>query len=260
MRPAEKSLDLLHELGALALERLRALPFRPPGFVEVAKLEREVQWCDAEIDRLEAELNSEDAGYARFVRQVATERARCQKIMEQWEPAVAAIRRRTHDFERELANSQGQQRHDAKMLAQLEAEYLELQTNNPYEKAKLEAMKKQIVSRRLALMRAAQNLDEKAGELKRMLLPEPGHPGAKGILAYRRDLELEREEERRKQEFAALMGALDQEIVAREKQLQSATQRLDDAVMALAEECYAARVADPVLAPMMAKLARLRRD
>jgi hypothetical protein len=87
-----------------------------------------------------------------------------------------------------------------------------------------------------------------------VLTPRPGQPGAQGILAHKRLLEMEDEAETRKADFEQLMEDLDRAIGTKEQEVTAAEDYLDQALFLLGEECYSQRLADPALAAMYPRL------
>ena len=126
-------------------------------------------------------------------------------------------------------------------------------TNDP---SKLDLARQNLKKLRLAHLRGQRELEEFEVDLDKVLTPRPGQPGAEGILAHKRLLELEDETAARKQELDRLMAELDQAIAEKEQEVHAAEDYLDQALFLLGEECYATRVADPELAVLYPRLDR----
>jgi hypothetical protein len=103
-------------------------------------------------------------------------------------------------------------------------------------------------------MRQDRNLEDQQYELDQVLTPKPGQPGAAGILAHKRLLELEDEVEALEYNHKQEMDALDQVIAQKEQEVQAAEDFLDQAIFLLGEECYTQRISDPALAVLYPRI------
>ena len=256
MSKPREDVELLYELGTVAAEHARALPFPPRAYARVREAEQRISQVHAEIDQLDEAMNREDTENTRLQAELVAERAKWEEVVERWRPAVDAVKRQTRALRKELASSRGQLRYDANQLAKLEQEFRDLEDSGAEEPA-LSALHRRIVSRRLALMRRGRELEDRAAELQRMLEPEPGRRGAQGIAAYRHLVELEQRSERQQLESQARLERLDAALAQWERERDAAQALLDEAILALGEAYFTARVADPALTELVAKLAAL---
>jgi hypothetical protein len=135
-----------------------------------------------------------------------------------------------------------------------EDRHKELELRESHDEKKV-AMSRELVKKtRLQLMRKQRNIEEMELEFETLLTPRPGQPGAQGILAHKRLLEMEDEAEMRKADHEIRMQEIDQTIAAKEEEVQAAEDYLDQAVFLLGEEVYGARINDPMLAPLYLRL------
>jgi hypothetical protein len=96
-------------------------------------------------------------------------------------------------------------------------------------------------------MRKSRNIEDQEHEFTTILTPRPGQPGAQGILAHKRILEMEDEAEGRKLDHDDKMAEIDEQIAALEAEEKDAEGALDDAIFQLGEDVYSDRIADPAL-------------
>src|SRR6185436_8903839 len=107
---------------------------------------------------------------------------------------------------------------------------------------------------RLIQMRKQREIEEIEAEFNAVLTPKPGQPGAQGILAHKRLIEMEDEAEDRKVDHEQKMKDLDKAIGDKEEEVRAAEDYLDQALFLLGEEVYSSRINDPVLAPLYPRL------
>jgi hypothetical protein len=99
-------------------------------------------------------------------------------------------------------------------------------------------------------------LEELQASLAQALTPAPGQPGAEGVLAHRRLLELEDLQAVREEAAEALLAQLDQALAAKEQEAQAAEDFLDQSLFLLGEDVYASRIPDAALAALYPRLDR----
>ena len=106
----------------------------------------------------------------------------------------------------------------------------------------------------MALLRRERDVAELEREVAGALTPEPNAPGAQGIVAHRRLLEMDDEIDARKLEADAIVAGLDRQIAEKDEEVTAAEDYLDQALFLLGEECYRERVAHPELSALYARL------
>src|SRR5581483_1938273 len=121
-----------------------------------------------------------------------------------------------------------------------------LELRESHDQKKVMLSRDMLKKSRLHTMRKQRYIEELEREFETLLTPRPGQPGAQGILAHKRLLEMEDEAETRKADHEQRMQELDQLIAAEDY--------LDQAVFLLGEEVYGARINDPALAPFYPRL------
>ena len=109
---------------------------------------------------------------------------------------------------------------------------------------------------RLKMMRLQRDIEQLQDDLSQALTPLPGQPGAPGILAHKRMLEMQDQLESRKEAFDQAMADLDQAIATKEQEIQAAEDYLDQALFLLGEDVYSKRIADASLSPFYPRLDR----
>ncbi|MBF5044033.1 hypothetical protein FGE12_16665 [Aggregicoccus sp. 17bor-14] len=259
MAKAERYDDLIFQLGDLARDRLAGRPGCPPpissSMDRVYRAEAAVVARREELAALEARLNEADAAHEAFQEAAAQERSSLQATVKRWKRAVDAIDGRVRELRKRLSTRRAELRYAKEGLAKLEARHADLELTTQDE-AKLAVSRDNLKKQRLAQMRQARELEDLEYELAQALTPKPGQPGAEGILAHKRLIELEDEEQARKEAFDARMAQLDQAIAAKEGETQAAEDFLDQSLFLLGEDVYASRVPDAALAALYPRLDR----
>jgi hypothetical protein len=245
---------LIYQLGDLAREHL-ADTQRPPRSMEgVFGAEDVVLHLRDEVKALEDDLNQEDADWNDFLAQQEVEKSEQKEIIKKWRSAVAGVEARSRALKKKLSSLKAAFRYQKKSLKLAEEKHKELELREGHDVRKITLSKENLKKTRLHQMREQRNLEELEWELNQVLTPRPGQPGAQGILAHKRILELEDELEERTQAHQDAMKALDDAIAAKDEELKAAEADLDAAVFELGEEVYADRLAHPKLTPLYPRL------
>jgi uncharacterized coiled-coil protein SlyX len=246
--------ELIYQLGDLAREHLADGP-RPPRTMEaVFSAEDVVLHLREEIGALEDRLNQEDTSWNDFLSQQAVEKAEQKEIIKKWRSAVSGVEARSRELKKKLSSLKAAYRYQKKSLKLAEDKHRDLEMREAHDIRKIGLSKENLKKTRLHLMREQRHLEELEWELNQVLTPRPGQPGAQGVLAHKRILELEDELEERGSEHEDAMKALDDAIAAKEEELKRVEADLDGAVFELGEECYADRLAHPKLSPLYPRL------
>ncbi len=254
MAKAESYNDLIFQLGDLARERLAKKPQAPRSMERVLRAEQLVLARRDELQALEAQMNEEDAAFQDFVSDVKASRVQDEELVKKWKKAVDAIDGRVKATRKKLASLRAEGRYAARGMKTLEAKHAELEMTAAHDTKKIDLSKDNIKKLRIVNMRRAREIEELERDLQQILTPDPGAPGAPGILAHRRILEREDEQEQRKADLDASLEALDEAVVKKEEEVQAAEDYLDQATFLLGEEVYAQRLADPALAALYPKI------
>ncbi|MCE9671449.1 hypothetical protein LY474_26950 [Myxococcus stipitatus] len=253
--PKESYNDLIFQLGDLARDRLPGKPNCPRSMDRVYRAEEAVVARRDELAALEQEMNDEDAAYQEFLAEQEREKGGHQAIVRKWKKAVDAIDGKVKDLRKTLATRRAELRYAQDALVKLEKKIsdMELTRQDP---AKIDIARTNLKKNRLAQMRLGREVEDLEERLATALTPEPGQPGAPGILAHKRLLEMEDEAEARLADHEARMAELDQSIATLEEQVKAAEDYLDQALFLLGEDVYAQRIADAQLAPFYPRLDR----
>ena len=246
--------DLILQLGDLARERL-ANKANPPRTMEAAfAAEDDVLAIRDEKTALESQLNEEDGHYQDFLDQQVAERTEQQQIVKKWKRAVEGIEARTLDLRKKISTAKATIRYEKVSLKRAEQKHSDLEFTEAHEIKKVALSKDNLKKVRLQLMRKLRNIEDQEAEFLLLLTPKPGQPGAQGILAHKRLLEMEDEADDRKFDHEEKMKALDTQIGAREEEEKDAEAGLDEAIFALGEECYSERIPDPALSALYPRI------
>ncbi len=246
--------DLIMQLGDLARERLANKTNPPRAMEQVFAAEDDVLAIRDEKAALDAQLNEEDGHYQDFLDQQEAERTEQQQIVKKWKKAVEGIEARSRDLRKTISTSKATMRYEKVSLKRAEQKHTDMEQAEAHETKKIALSKENLKKVRLQLMRKQRNIEDQEAEFLLILTPRPGQPGAQGILAHKRLLEMEDEADTRKAEHEDQMKALDKEIGAREEEEKDAEAGLDDAIFALGEECYSERIPDPALSAIYPRI------
>ncbi|MGA9524337.1 MAG: hypothetical protein WBV82_22975 [Myxococcaceae bacterium] len=255
MAKAESYNDLIFQLGDLARDRLVNKPTCPQAMQRVFRAEEALVVRQEELAALEQQMNDEDVAWQAYLEEVADERAQREGMVKRFKKAVDAIEGRVKELRKKVSTRRADLRYHAGILKNEERRLadLEMTTHDP---SKLDLARQNLKKLRLAHLRGQRELEELQTDLDKVLTPRPGQPGAEGILAHKRLLELEDEVAGRRQAFDPLMSDLDQSIAEKEEEVRAAEDYLDQALFLLGEECYANRIADPELAVLYPRIDR----
>jgi chromosome segregation ATPase len=200
-------------------------------------------------------MNDEDSAWQDYLAQQAEERNGHEAIVKKWKKAVDAIEGKVKDLRKTLSTRRADLRYAIDGLQKLEQKIkdMELTGQDP---AKVDVARTNLKKNRLAQMRLAREVEDLEIRVSNALTPEPGQPGSAGILAHKRLLEMEDEEEARKLEHEQRMAELDQAIASKEEQVKAAEDYLDQALFLLGEDVYARRIPDAQLAAFYPRLDR----
>jgi chromosome segregation ATPase len=255
MAKAESYNDLIFQLGDLARDRLAGKPNCPRTMDRVYRAEEALVARRDEVAALEQEMNDEDAAWQEFLAQQEQERAELQATVKKFKKAVDAIEGKVKEMRKGLSSKRAELRYGNDGLKKMEARIhdMEMTRRDPQEIA---TARDNLKKTRIKMMRLARDIESTQIELEQALTPVPGQPGAQGILAHKRLLEMQDEAEDRKVAFEERMAELDQAIGQKEQEIQAAEDYLDQALFLLGEDVYKQRIADAQLAPFYPKLDR----
>jgi hypothetical protein len=247
--------ELIFQLGDLARDQLAKKERYPRSMDRVFKAEEAVLQLREDLAALEEELDEEDAGYHQLVADHEAEREQHLPVVRRFQKAVDAIQGRAKDLRKRLTAQKAAIKYDTASLAKAEERHadLELTTQDEY---KLDESRSLVKRLRLQMMRRQRDLEELEIQFDQLLTPPEGSKGAPGILAHRRLLEMEDQQEQRKEQLEARTRELDQAIADKEAELQAAEDYLDQAIFLLGEDCYQQRIPEPALAALYPKIDR----
>lgn len=249
--------DLIFQLGDLARDRLPGKPTCPRSMDRVYRAEEALVARRDELAALEQEMNDEEAAWLDFQAEQDEERARHEAIVKKWKKLVDTIDSKVRSTRRKLSGKKADLRYAKEGLATLEAKLREMEELGADPRA-LNTQRENLKKKRLEIMRASREVEDLGYEINQLLTPEPGKPGAVGIQAFKRMMDMEDEAEERKAAYERTMAELDQAIAAKEEEIHAAEDYLDQALFLLGEDVYAQRIADAQLAPFYPRLDRAR--
>jgi hypothetical protein len=250
--------DLIFQVGDLARDRLPGKPTCPRSMERVYRAEEALVARREEMAGLEQQLNDEDFAYQDFLAAQSEEKAGLEETVKKWKRVVDALGSRVKDLHKRIASRRAEVRYQ-KIGINTEERRLEQLLIEDRDPRTIETVKANIKKQRLQMMRGLRDAEEWEREFDVMLTPKPGQPGAEGILAQRRLLQMENEAAARKEEHAQLMGELEQAIMDKDQEVKAAEEFYDQSLYLLGEDCYNRRINDPGLAALYAQLDRLPR-
>lgn len=257
MGKGQKYDDMIFELGDLAWQRLASRPNPPRAFDRVTRADEALAQRKQELEDLEARLNNEDVDFEDFLARQEAERGELMKVVKQWKKAVDSIEGRTKALRKSLSSKRAAQRFDKENLRLAEARHKDLELTAQHDPSKLALSASNLKKLRVAQLRVHREIEDLEAEFNQVLTPKPGQPGAQGILAHKRILELEDEAEDRRHEHDRLMAELEEAAAAKEQEAHAAEDYLDQALYLLGEECYQLRLAEPALSVYYPRLDKL---
>jgi hypothetical protein len=255
MAKAESYNDLIFQLGDLARDRLAGKPNCPRTMDRVYRAEAALVARRDELAALEQQMNDEDAAWQDYLAQLEAERAAQLEIVKKWKKAVDAVEGQTKNLRKTLSTRRADLRYAQDALKKMEKKHADLELTTQDE-SKLGVSRENLKKNRIQQMRLTREVENLERDVAHALTPKPGQPGAAGILAHKRMLELEDEQAARKEAFDQAMAELDQAIAEKETEVQAAEDYLDQALFLLGEDVYAQRIADAQLAPFYPRLDR----
>ncbi|SET00297.1 hypothetical protein [Stigmatella erecta] len=255
MAKAESYNDLIFQLGDLARDLLAGKPNCPRSMDRVYRAEEALVARREALAACEQQMNDEEAAYQDFLAQQEAEKAEHQAVVKKWKRAVDAIEGKVKDMRKALSGKRAEMRYAAKGLKKLEAKIADMEMTRQ-DVQQIDIARQNLKKNRLTQMRLVREVEALEYDLNNALTPAPGQPGAPGILAHKRLLEMLDEAEERKEAYEQAMAEHDQVIGQREQEAQAAEDYLDQALFLLGEEVYGQRLAHAQLAPFYPRLDR----
>lgn len=246
--------DLIFQLGDLAREHLAEAKNPPKAMDAVFAAEDDVLAIRQEIEGIEAEMNEADAQYQDFLAQQDAEKEEQMAIIKKWRAAVAGVEVRSRDLKKKLSSLKAAFRYQKVSLKRQEEKHKDLELREGHDAKKIALSRENLKKARLHIMREQRHVEELEWEFNQVLTPRPGQPGAQGILAHKRILEMEDEAEEQKFEHDERMKEFDGVLAQKDEELKAAEEELDGCLFDLGEECYAERIPHPELNPLYPRL------
>lgn len=248
--------NLLLELGDLARERLWNKPSCPKSMDRVYKAEEALEAHQTEVQAIEQQMGEQEQALAEFREACDAEFAEQEVLVSKFKKSVDAAEGKVKGLRSKLASREADLRYSKFAIDKEEGRVKEWDEIGEVEKAAQgkEGLKKM----RMDIMRRQRELNEMREEMDKIMNPESG-PGAEGIRARRRMMELEGQLDARDAEFKQAMGDLQTQLDAKQQDLAGAQAFYDNALILLGEDAYKARVADPALAALYPKLDKIAR-
>ncbi|GMU61414.1 MAG: hypothetical protein AMXMBFR34_31770 [Myxococcaceae bacterium] len=246
--------DLVYELGDLAREHLAEAKNPPRTMENVFAAEDHVLSIRQEIEVIEGELNEADAQHQDFLAQQEAEQDEQNAIIKKWRAAVAGVEVRSRDLKKKLSSLKAAFRYQKVSLKRQEEKHRDLELREGHDPKKIALSKENLKKARLHIMREQRHVEELEWEFNQVLTPRPGQPGAQGILAHKRILEMEDEAEEKEFEHKERMKEIDAALAAKDEELKAAEEELDGCIFDLGEECYSERIAHPQLNALYPRL------
>lgn len=246
--------DLIFQLGDLARDHLAEAKNPPRTMENVFAAEDELLAIREQVEAIEADMNEEDAAWQDFLAQQDAERDEQNAIIKKWRAAVAGVEVRSRDLKKKLSSLKAAFRYQKVSLKRQEEKHRDLELREGHDAKKIALSKENLKKVRLHLMREQRHVEELEWEFNQVLTPRPGQPGAQGILAHKRILEMEDEHEEKQFEHEERMKEFDKALAAKDEEIKAAEEELDGCLFDLGEECYADRIPHPELNPLYVRL------
>ncbi len=249
---SEQYNDLIFKLGDLARECLVNRPTQPRAMACVLRAEEALVARQDELADLEDQMNEADAAYQDAQADAKAESDELQITVKKFKLAVNAVEGRVRELRKKLAAKRLEHKHSLDGVKKADERHKELEMHASVTRIEQSALS--IKRLRLSTLRMGHEIQDLERQLEKALTPIPGRPGGEGILARKRQLEIEDECEQRRLDHEALLEELDAALTAKEEEVTAAEDYLDQALFLLGEECYAERISDPSLAALYPRL------
>ncbi|ATB33005.1 hypothetical protein [Melittangium boletus] len=255
MAKAESYNDLIFQLGDLARDRLAGKPNCPRTMDRVYRAEQALGARQDELAALEQQMNDEDASWQDYLAQYEERRAVQAEIVKKWKKAVDAVEGQIKTIRKTLTSRRADLRYAQHAIKKMEAKHADLELTSQDE-AKLATSRDNMKKNRLQTMRLTREVEELERQVELALTPKPGQPGAPGLVAHKRMLDMEDKMTARKEALDQALADLDAAIAQKEDEVKAADEYLEQALFLLGEDVYAQRIADAQLAPFYPRLDR----
>jgi len=254
MAQKESYNELIFQLGDLAREHLADAEHPSPAMQKVFEAEDVLLARREELAAIEEQINEADAVYQDFLAGQEEEKLEQKTIVSKWRVAVAGVEGRSRDIKKKLSTQRATMRYQKLSLKRSEEKHKDLELREAHEIKKVALSRENLKKLRLQIMRMQRDLEDLEYEFKQVLTPRPGQPGAQGILAHKRILEMEDEAEEKQAEHDEKMKELDELAAAKEEEIKLDEEELDAALFELGEETYGERTNHPELNPLYQRL------
>ncbi|MGI5860694.1 MAG: hypothetical protein ACOX6T_01405 [Myxococcales bacterium] len=248
--------ELIYSLGDAAYERFWNRPDAPRGTERVLKAAEAYEQRQIELAEIEEAMDAEEAAYNEFCQACEQEFEECRPVIERYKKAVAIAEAKAKSLESKLISKRKDVAAARKALAKLEEQIRQWEADGMLDKAA--GARAGIKRAKLDVMKRSRECDEMQAEYDKVMNPETG-PGAEGIRARRREIDLEQQLEERTNAYNERIGELNEDAAAKDREVRAAQQYYEQAIMLLGEEAYRARIPDPALVvfyPRLDKLAK----
>ncbi len=257
MAKAETYDDLIFQLGDLARDRLAGKPNCPRTMDRVYRAEAALGARQEELAALEQQMNDEDAAWQDYLGQYDQRRAVQAEIVKKWKKAVDAVEGQLKTIRKTLISRRADLRYAQTSLKKMEAKHADLELTTQ-DDSKLAMSRDNIKKNRLQSMRMTREVEDLERQVDLALTPKPGQPGAPGLVAHKRMLDMEDQMTARKEALEQALADYDAAIAQKEDEVKAADEYLEQALFLLGEDVYAQRIADAQLAPFYPRLDRAR--
>jgi chromosome segregation ATPase len=250
---AETYEDLIYRLGDLAYERLWDKPDRPKAVDRAIKTGEILEQRKMELQEIEQTMDAEEQAYNEFRQACEEESAQCDELVQKYKKAVQVAESKANSLEAAIIRKRKDILAARTAVEKLEKQAKEWAESGLEDKAK--AVRASLKQAKLDLMKRNRECDEMQAEFDKLMNPESG-PGAEGIRARRRQIVLDPQLSDRSDQYNQLITELNDQAAAKDEEVKEAQAAFDEALTLLGEEVYAARIADPTLAPWYPRIDR----
>jgi hypothetical protein len=249
--------ELIFRLGELARERFGSRPYPPRSMQRVFKAEEAVLQQRQLISHLEQQLNAEEGALRQFLKSWEVESAKLKKVVSRHRPSIRAAEAHAREIDRRISALSEKISADRQDLKDQRLRHDEMASEGA-QPTQVALSKEHLKLARLALTRKERERTALSEELERAVTPRPGQAGQEGLIALKRLLEIGSERDRREMEARERMAELEASMKLQAEELRGAEEYLQEALTMLGEDCYAERIADPVLSPFYPRLDKAR--
>ena len=217
--------DLIFTLGDIAYERYWKNPGDLTTMVEVIAAGEALEHCKIDLRDLEASMDKEEDAFREFQEAVDEETAQCQELVDKYIKPVKLAESKAKSIEQSLRTKRSDLGVARQNLSKMERQIKQLEADGYVDKAhdKRQALK----NLKMDLLKRNRECDDLQSKYDDIMNPKSG-PGAEGIRARRRQIDLEQQLDERTDEYNERIQELEDQAEETEGRIEDAQRDFED--------------------------------